>query len=191
MAGQVKALIDKIINMTSMKNLFLLIIAAGLILDGCGGGLEMTMKPSTSFKLTSPVAVRSGNFDGADLRPKIEEALFRNGVNVMSPSFARTEIQLQDNSNNQPSNQSSQGTSDSASVHSSRINGQGNEYLLEFTYDFEYTLSGKLVTDFSAAIVEPQTGEVVGIISYHGKGDGVAPDELANSVGKKISQQLK
>ena len=151
----------------------------------------MTMKPSTGFKLTSSVAVKSGNFDSANLRPKIEEALFRNGINVISPSFAQTGIQLQGDSTNQPSNQSSKRTADSASTHSSALNGRGNEYLLEFTYNFDYTLSGEVITDFSAAIVEPGTGEVVGVMSYHGNGNGTAPDELANTVGKKISQQLK
>lgn len=151
----------------------------------------MTMKPSTGFKLASSVAVKSDNFDSANLRPKIEEALFRNGVNVISPSIVQAGIQLQGDSTNQPSNQSSRKTADSTSARSSKPKEQGNEYLLKFTYSFDYTLSGEVVTDFSAAIVDSRTGEVVGIISYHGDADGVAPDELANSVGKKISQQLK
>jgi len=161
------------------------------MLDGCGGGLDMTMKPSSGFKLTSSVAVKSDNFDGANLRPKIEEALFRNGINVISPSFAQAGIQLQGDSANQLSNESSQKTADSASAHSSTPKDRGNEYLLRFTYNFDYTLSGEVITDFSAAIVESRTGEVVGIMSYHGDGDGIAPDELASRVGKKISQQLK
>ncbi len=174
-----------------MKKLYLFIIAIGLMFDGCGGGLDMTMKPSTGFKKTSSVAVESDNFDSANLRPKIEEALFANGINVISPSIVQTGIQ--GNLTNQLSNQSSQRAADSASARSSTPNGQGNgsEYLLKFTYNFDYTFLGEVITDFSAAIVEPKTGEVVGIMSYHGNAKGTAPDELANTVGKKLSQQLK
>ena len=150
-----------------MKKSFLLIIALGLVLDGCGGGLDMTMKPSTGFKLTSSVGVKCDNFDSANLRPKIEEALFRNGVEVISPSFAQTDIQLQGDSTGQLSNQSSQRAADTASAHSSTPKVRGNEYLLRFTYSFDYTLSGEVITDFNAAVVEPGTGEVVGVMSYH------------------------
>ena len=48
-----------------------------------------------------------------------------------------------------------------------------------------------MITDFRAAVFEPGTGEVVGVMSYHGDGDGTTPGELADSVGKNISQQLK
>ena len=191
MTGQVKALIDRIAKGAPTMKLFFCMIAAGLMLHGCGGGIDMAMKPSTGFKLTSSMAVRSDNFDGMNLRPKIEEALFRNGIDIISPSFARTGIHLQGDSANQLSNQSLNQTTDNASAHSPTINEQGNKYLLEFTYNFNYTLSGEMIRDFSAAIVELKTGEVVGIMSYHDKGDGVLPDELAGSVGKKISQQLK
>jgi len=191
MAGKVNALIDRIVKPASTTELFLCIIAASLMLHGCGGGLNMTMKPKNGFKLTSSVTVKSDNTDGANLRAKIEEALFRNGINVISPSFAQTGNQLQSDSTGKLPNQSTERMADSASAKSSTQNGRGNEYLLEFTYDFDYALSGEVITDFSAAIVELKTGEVVGIMSYHDKGDGIAPDELANSVGKKISQQLK
>ncbi len=174
-----------------MKKSILFMIGIGLMVDGCGGGLNMTMKPSTGFKLTSSVAVKCDSFDSADLRQKIEKALFRNGVNVISPSFAQTGIQLQADSTNRSSNQPSQRTADSASAHSSAPKGRGNEYLLEFTYSFDYTLSGEVITDFNAAVVEPGTGEVVGIMSDHTGSDGTTPDELANTIGKKLSQQLK
>jgi hypothetical protein len=174
-----------------MKKSFLFIIAVGLVLGGCGGGLDITMKPATGFKLTSSVLVKCDNFDGLNLRPQIEEALYRNGVNVVSPSFAPAGNQLQSDSSNRLSNQFSQREADSASAHSSALNVRGHEYLLEFTYNFDYTLLGEVITDFSAAIVEPGTGEVVGVMSYHIGSDGTAPDKLANSVGKKLSQELK
>ncbi|MGO9481954.1 MAG: hypothetical protein ACLP05_09270 [Candidatus Kryptoniota bacterium] len=174
-----------------MKILFLFIIGASLTLDGCGGGLDMTMKPSTGFKRTSSVTVKSDNFDSANLRPKIEYALFKNGINIVSPSFEQTGGQDQGDSPNQLSSLSQQRTTDSALAHSANGQGKGAVYLLKFTYNFDYTFSGEVITDFSAAVLEPGTGDVVGIISYHGGGHGTAPDELANTVGKKLSQQLK
>jgi len=177
-----------------MRKLFLFIIAEALMLAGCGGGgLDMMMKPTTGFKLTSSVAVECDSYDSANLRQRIEEALFRNGVNVISPPFAQTDDQLQSDSANQLSAQSSKKKADTTSARSSTPNRRatGAEYLLKFKYNFDYTLSGKVITDFSATIVAPGTGEVVGMISYHGNGEGSLPDELANSVGKKLSQQLK
>jgi len=176
-----------------MKNLIISVMALGLMLDGCGGGLDVTMKPSAGFKRTSSVAVESDNLDNANLKSRIEKALFRNGIDVASPSFARASVQAEGNSTNRLSNSSSRIMLDSASSQSSAGYAQGNKsvYLLKFTYEFDYTFSGEVITDFSAAIVEPGTGEVVGIVSYHGKGDGIAPDELADMVGKQISQKLK
>ena len=168
-------------------------IAVGLVLEGCGGGLDVTVRPKTGLKRTSSVTVESGNFDSANLKFKIEKALFKNGVDVESPSFAGTNAGTESASTAQLSNPSSQTISDSATSHSATGNGQSKKfvYLLKFTYDFDYTFSGEVITDFSAAVVEPETGEVVGIMGYHDKGGGATADELADIVGKKLSQQLK
>ncbi len=177
-----------------MRKLFLFVIVEGLMLAGCGsGGLDIVMKPVTGFKLTSSVAVECEGFDSANLRQKIEEALFKNGVNVLSTPFAQTAVQLQSDSANQPSAQASKKTADTASARSSTPNrrANGEKYLLKFKYNYNYTLSGKVITDYSATIIALGTGEIVGMISYHGNGKGTLPEELANSVGKKLSQQLK
>jgi len=174
-----------------MKKLFLFAIALGLMLNGCGGGLDVTMKPNTGFKRTSSVKVESDDFDGANLQPKIERALFKNGVEVRSPLLTRMGIQPQHEFVEQLASSSPRMIPDSASAGSSTLNGgkEGSEYLLEFTYSFNNSNSGDLITEFSATVVEAASGEIVGIINYHG--GGTTADDLAESVGKKLGQELK
>jgi hypothetical protein len=172
-----------------MRKLFLFVIALGLILDSCGGGLDMTMKSSKGFKVKSSVDVESNGFDPASLQQKIERALFENGVNVESPSLTQGGTVLQHDLMSQAGSLSPGKTTDSVSAGSSVADGRekSSVYLLEFTYESNYTFSGVVITDFTATVFN--AGEIVGMISYHG-GQTTA-DKLAENVGKKLAQELK
>ncbi len=171
-----------------MRKLFLFVIALGLILEGCGGGLEMTMKPGKGFKVKSSVEVESNGFDPASLQQRIERALFENGVNVESPSLTQGESVLQHDIS-QAGSPSPGKTTDSVSAVSTAANGRekGHVYLLEFSYESNLTFSGVVIRDFTATVYN--AGEIVGMIGYHG--GQMTPEKLADDVGKKLAQELK
>lgn len=172
-----------------MRKFFLFVISLSLILEGCGGGLDMTMRPSKGFKVKSTVEVESNGFDPASMQSKIERALFENGVNIESPSLTRGGSVLQHDLMSQAGSPSPGKTTDSVSARSSAANGreEGAVYLLEFTYESNYTFSGIVITDFTATVFN--AGETVGMIDYHG--GQMTADKLAQNVGKELSQQLK
>ncbi len=172
-----------------MRKFFLFIIALDLILDGCGGGLDMTMKPSKGFKVKSSVEVEGSGLDAANLQLKIERALFKNGVNVTSLSVASVGSPLGGGLVSQDASQSSGKSTDSVSAGSSTIKGRGDGsgYLLEFRYKFDYAFPGVMITDFSATVFKG--GEIVGMMSYHG--GRTTAERLAENVGKELAQKLK
>lgn len=172
-----------------MQKFFLFVIALGLILDGCGGGLDMTMRPSKGFKVKSSVEVESNGFDPVSLKPKIERALFENGVSVESSSLTSAGSVLQRDLMSEAAGLSPGKTTDPVSAGSSTVSGRekGSKYLLEFTYKFDYTFSGAVITDFSATVLK--AGEIVGMMSYHG--GRTTAEKLAENVGKKLAQELK
>ncbi len=172
-----------------MKTSFLFVIALSLVLDSCGGGLELTMKPSKGFKVKSSVEVESNGFDPLSLRSKIARALFKNGINVESPLFTAAGSPRQQDLVSQAAAPTTVGKSDSVAAGSSTVNGRGQSplYFLEFTYKSDYTFSGGVITDFSATILK--AGEIVGEIGYHG--GRITPEQLAENVGKELAQKLK
>ena len=172
-----------------MKKFFLFVIASGLVLDGCGGGVYMTMKPSKGFRVKSSVEVVSDGFDPVSLQPKIERALFENGVNIQSPSLTPAGSVLRQDLMSQAASLSTGNTTDSVLAGSSTLNGRGvaSLYLLEFTYKSDYTFSGEVITDFNATVFKD--GEIAGMMSYHG--GGMTADKLAENVGKELAQKLK
>ena len=158
-----------------MRKFSLFVIALGLILDSCGGGLDMTMKPSKGFKVKSSVEVESNGFDPASLQPQIERALFANGVNVESPSLTQGGSVLQHDLMSQAGSLSPGKTTDSVSTGSSAAKGRekGSLYLLEFAYESNYTFSGVVITDFSATLFN--AGEIVGMMPISRPGPSCPP----------------
>ncbi len=172
-----------------MKNYLLFAIVLGLTLDGCGGGLELTMKPGKGFKVKSTVEVESDGFDPVNLQHTIERALFKNGVNIQSASLAPTGSAPQQDLMSQGASPSTGKKTDSVSTGLSTVKGavENSVYLLTFAYKSNYTFSGEMITDFSATVFK--AGEIVGMISYHGAGMPV--EQLAENVGKDLAQKLK
>jgi uncharacterized protein YceK len=175
-----------------MNKSFLFVIAiVALALMGCGS-VEVVVRPNTGFTQASSITVECDGNDWGNLQPRIEQALLKNGFDVISPAVARTKLQSESSQKNQLSNPESQRIPQSSSSESSTqvVREFRSVYLLRYRLDFDEGTSSPLfyrVKNFTASIIDLRTGEVVGTITQDGS---LTVSELANDIGNQLSQTV-
>ena len=172
-----------------MRQFFLFVVTMmTLVLAACST-VEVAVKPNTEFSQASSITVECEGIDWANLQSGVEQALLRNGFDVISPAVAQTRLQHEKAQESQLSSPSKQGIQESDVSKSSTeaVREYKSVYLLKYRYAND-GMNNPI--NFAASIVDLRTGQVVAAITENrGLFSGTSAG-LANDVGDKLSQAL-
>ncbi len=169
------------------KSFLFVVTLVTMAFIGCGT-YDVVVRPDTGFSQASSITVECDVQDWGNLQPAIEQALLKNGFDVISPAVAQTKLQSERSQENQLSNPESQRIPQSSFSESSTqvVREFRSVYLLKF----RYTVNGYYMPlTFAASIVDLRNGKVVATIEKTNEWP-LSSTNLANDVINELSQEL-
>jgi len=122
---------------------------------GCAGPLNFSVRPDTSFKRHSTITITSGGYDPLGVQGQMEHLLVSRGFEVISEAVAHDKLKYKDKITSDTRGQSE------AEASLERIEEVRSIYILRFSYGYRADFPhGNVFTDFTASIVDLETGKV-------------------------------
>jgi len=113
---------------------------------GCAGPLNFSVRPDTSFKRHSTITITSGGYDPLGVQGQMEHLLVSRGFEVISEAVAHDKLKYKDKI-----------TSDTRGQSEAEASLERLRFSYGYRADFPH---GNVFTDFTASIVDLETGKV-------------------------------
>jgi len=150
-----------------MKIISIIVVLVMFLFLGCAR-FNVSTKPDTTFSRNCTITVVCNDDDALGIQRDLEDLLSSRGFNVVTETLARIKVNMQNRYKNKALGQSKAGTS------SERLKELSSVYCLRFSYKFHYLTVYQyyIFTNFTAKVVDLDTGEVVASADFSQSGFG-------------------
>jgi len=163
--------------MKYLKQLFLFLLI--FLITSCGS-VNVFVKPGTTFTKQTTITIVGGD-DGSNTKGQLEFLLLSKGFNIVSESTAKTAIRYKDKlkGNDRYNNEFN------AEVYS--IKELNSIYAMETNYTYYYDVFYYAYRNFTARIMDLNTGEIVLTVNFSGdRSISSVLDDLANQLAALV-----
>lgn len=152
------------------------IILLMFLINSCGS-VDLFVKPGTSFNKQTTITVLGSDYDGSNTKGQLEFLLLSRGFNIVSESAAKTAIRYKDKL------QGSDRFNNEFSAEVYSIKSLNSIYAMQTNYTSYYDMFFYAYRNFTAKIIDLNTGEIVLTVNFSG-------DRAVSSVLESLANQL-
>lgn len=170
-----------------MKTISIIVVLVMFLFLDCAR-FKFSTKSDTAFSRNCTITVVCNDDDALGIQKDLEDLLSSKGFNVVTETLARIKVSMQDRYKNKSLGESKAGTS------SERLKEPTSVYCLRFSYKFYYLTVYQyyIFTNFTAKVVDLDTGEVVATADFSQSGFGTRSiSSVLRAVVNKVTNSIR